>query len=433
MRSGIGVALAVGLLASSATAQEGSWRLGNKSTAPAAGSAGVSLGKPQTVTLGQPEALDTVPGKVQPANYLDIGSVAPPVARGQAYETPWVPALGAPQPVSAGLPVTPVMHTAGAPPPPPPPDPLFVAPPPPPPGNPIPPPPHAPGGLFGCEWLGCTTGAGRKMFESDHDFDGFISPMTNPFLFEDPRSLTEVRPILMYQSAPHSNPVFNGGNLWFLGTQARLAITERFSIVMNKLGFVWTDPNDNPFGVGPHFGFSEFWIGPKLTFWRNDKTCSIAAAGVTLQIPAGGGDVFQNTGTLTVAPYITYAQGFLRDFHFMTTAGYAIGDNARTDYFYNSYHLDYDVGGLHKIYPLVELNWVSYTGSGGDIPINFEGRDLINFGAEHVAGRNSLTLAFGARYKFSECLQTGLGLEFPLVNSPDLLNFRLTMDLIWRY
>lgn len=434
MRSGIGVAVALGMLASTAWAQENSWRLGGKSAAPSAGASGVALGRPQPVALGRPEAIAEAPARVLPASYLDVGAVAPPqVARGQAYESPWVPALGAPQPVTGGLPVTPVAHTAGAPPPPP--DPYFM-PPPPPPGNPIPPAGARPGGgLFGCDWLGCTTGCGRKMFESDHCFDGFISPVTNPFLFEDPRSLTELRPIFFYQSAPHSNPLYNGGNLWFLGLQGRLAITERLSLVMNKLGLVWSDPNANPFGAETHVGISEIWLGPKYTFWRDDRTGTIAAAGAMLQIPDGSSKVFQDTGNITVAPYVTFGQRFLCDFHFLTTFGFAIGDHARSDYFWNSYHLDYDFGGLHHFYPLVELNWLHYTGAGGARPFNFEGGDLLNLGSTAVSGVDSLTLAVGMRWKIlgSECYQVGTALQFPLVAARDLNNFRFTIDFIWRY
>jgi hypothetical protein len=429
MNKGLGVALSLGLLAASAGAQEVPWRAAGKAPAPAASAPAVTLGRPQAIEAGP------VAGPVRPASYVEAGSVtASPVTRGQAGESPWVPAslpvLGAPQPVAPGMPVATVAHSNA----PPPPDPYF-APPPPPPGNPIPPPQRTGPGLFGCEWLGCTTGSCRKIFESDHDFDGFISPVSNPFLFEDPRSLTELRPVFMYQLTPNSNPVFQGGNLWFFGTQARLAVTERLSIVMNKLGWTWIDPNDNPAGISPHVGLSELWAGPKLTFWRDDRTCTLAAVGATLQIPLGGGDVYQNTGSLTVAPYVTFAKAFLRDFHFMTVFGYAIGDNERSDYFWNSYHLDYDLGGLHRIYPLIELNWVHYTKSGDTQPINFEGRDLINFGARNISGADSLTLAFGVRYKImgSECYQVGTVLEFPLIASPDLNNFRFTLDFIWRY
>ncbi|MBL8800217.1 MAG: hypothetical protein JNM56_40425 [Planctomycetia bacterium] len=363
---------------------------------------------------------------------------SPPGYSGSAY-TPPAPSTAI-QSVSAAAPPPP--GSPYAPPPPPPGGPY--APPPgaahgaPPvaafPGDPAAPPPNISGGLFGCEWLGCTTSGGRKMFESDHCFDNMISPVTNPFLFEDPRALTEVRPIFMYQRAPDSNPIYDGGNLWYLGTQARLAITERLSVVMHKLGTVWSDPN-NPAGgtFAPHSGLSELWIGPKLTFYRDDLCGAVAAFGTNFQIPVGDSDVFQNTGTLSVTPYVVYGRHFLRDFNFLATAGYAFGDNNRTDYFFNSYHLSWDLGGLHRIYPLVELNWVHYTKSGATLPINFEGRDLINFGANSIGNQDSLTFAVGARYKFTDCLQAGAALEFPLIKSPDLLNFRLTTDLIWRY
>src|SRR5439155_5685671 len=125
-------------------------------------------------------------------------------------------------------------------------------------------------------WLGHK----QDWFRSDHCFDGFISPVSNPFLFEDPRSLTEVRPIFLYQTIPGSNPLFRGGNAEFFGLQARLAITDCWSVVINKLGGVSINPgSDSP--LPGDTGFSEFWIGPKFTFLRNQETGTIAAAGVT--------------------------------------------------------------------------------------------------------------------------------------------------------
>src|SRR5947209_6552350 len=73
----------------------------------------------------------------------------------------------------------------------------------------------------------------RKPFQSDHAFDGFISPVTDPFLFEDPRSLTELRPLVMYQTIPSKNYAYHGGNAEFFGVQARVALTESVSIVMS--------------------------------------------------------------------------------------------------------------------------------------------------------------------------------------------------------
>src|SRR5262249_20160296 len=42
----------------------------------------------------------------------------------------------------------------------------------------------------------------RLAFGSDCDFDDFVSPISNPFLAEDPRSLTELRPIFLWQTIP---------------------------------------------------------------------------------------------------------------------------------------------------------------------------------------------------------------------------------------
>src|SRR5262249_57973091 len=107
------------------------------------------------------------------------------------------------QPMAVPSPPAPQIYTSLAAPPPGEAPPFGVAPPP----NPIPPPPRSGGGngLFGYDWLGCPCGSGRKLFESDHCFDQFISPITNSFLFLDPRSQTMVRPIYIFQSTPHSN------------------------------------------------------------------------------------------------------------------------------------------------------------------------------------------------------------------------------------
>src|SRR4029453_11983595 len=41
---------------------------------------------------------------------------------------------------------------------------------------------------------------GHCCFQSDRCFCRLISPVTMPFYFEDPRALTEARPIFMYQN-----------------------------------------------------------------------------------------------------------------------------------------------------------------------------------------------------------------------------------------
>ena len=144
---------------------------------------------------------------------------------------------------------------------------------------------------------GSVTSAGsRHPLESDHHFDQFASPVSNPFYFLDPRALTEIRPIFIWQKTPNSNPIFNGNSNFFLGLQARVAVTERIDVVMNEIGGIWQNPRNQT----PYFqkasGMSELRIGPKFTFLRDETDGTVGAFGITFDIPSGSGRVEQDTG-----------------------------------------------------------------------------------------------------------------------------------------
>jgi hypothetical protein len=278
----------------------------------------------------------------------------------------------------------------------------------------------------------------RRWFQSDHCFDNFISPVTNPFLFEDPRSLTEVRPIFIYNATPTRNPIFHGGDIEFVGLQARVAFTDWFSFVLNKAGGVWIEPHDATADFQPHAGFSEVWLGPKFTFLRNEDCGTLGAAGLTFEIPTGDRHVLQDTGSLSLVPYVSLEQSFFKTsygaFNALGTVGYAFSvDRSRSEDLFTSFHLDYDIANLHRFYPLMELHWFYYTRNGKTEDINFEGRDLFNFGSEHVSGHNEVSLAFGGRVKATDWWSLGLAVEFPLTTKRDLMDYRLTADMIFRY
>ncbi|MCE9564407.1 MAG: hypothetical protein K8U57_20410 [Planctomycetes bacterium] len=287
------------------------------------------------------------------------------------------------------------------------------------------------------EAFGDAAGKARDWFKSDHAFDGFISPVTNPLLFEDPRSLTEVRPIFMYQQIPGGQPDFKGGSVYYYGLQARLAVTERLSFTFNKLAGTTLSPGSGSAYPGGS-GFDELWLGPKYTFLRNENSGSLVAGGLQFQIPIGSSNVYQHTGSLSLVPYLTYAQNFCRDFKIgsfnsMIGTGYSIAtDSIRSDYYYLSAHLDLDVMNKHKFYPLVEMNWLYYTKNGNGLTMGSEGRDLFNFGGQ-AKNTGLLTGAFGARYKISECAQLGAAFEFPLAGPRDIFQYRVTLDFILRY
>jgi hypothetical protein len=280
---------------------------------------------------------------------------------------------------------------------------------------------------------------GRNFLQSDHAFDVFSSPITNPFFFEDPRALTEIKPLMIYDRVPGRNPAFEGGDIWWYGVTGSVAISDMFSVVINKLGFLTVRPESTAHGINSDTGFSEFSLGPQFTFLRSECTKSVVAAGLLFDLAIGNGSVFQNTGDLSLVPYISYAQNFGKtdygSFNYMTTFGYSFStDNSRNDFFYWSHHLDFDLLNLNKIFPTIELNWFHDTTNGDSSKFfGFDGGDLMNFGAGGAAGRDDLTIAFGARYKFTEWLQTGFAFELPLVKQGELESYRFTFDLIFRY
>lgn len=277
----------------------------------------------------------------------------------------------------------------------------------------------------------------RIAFESDCEFDGFISPVTNPFLAEDPRALTELRPIFFYQTIPGQQYLYQGGNAIFFGLQGRLALTERFSIVLHKLGGMSLNPGSNSV-LESNTGLTEIHVGPKFAFWRNPEDQSLGSFGIIFQMPTGAASIYQDTGKLSLVPYLSYGQRLARTpvgtFNFMNIAGYSLGtNNQRSDFVYDTFQLAWDVGDQRWFYPFVELSWFLYTSKGNERPgLTFEGRDLANVGAP-VSGRSYLTIAPGVRFKARESLQFGIATEFPLFGTRDLFQFRLGVDMIWRY
>ena len=216
---------------------------------------------------------------------------------------------------------------------------------------------------------GFTGDTNRAAFQTPKCFEYIISPVTNPSYFEDPRALTEFRPIFMWQTTPNANPVYAGNSNFILNLQGRVALTQNISLVVERLGWYFTDVANPQAGLASTNGFSEVHIGPKFTF-GDDTMKRVWAVGLTFEIPVGSDKVGQGTGDLSLRPYFSFAQNFGRfydgSFNFMNTTGYSLPiDSQRTDMFFTSFHLDYDFAGQHKFFPLVEFNWSYYPFNGG--------------------------------------------------------------------
>jgi len=258
--------------------------------------------------------------------------------------------------------------------------------------------------------------------------------VTNPFFFEDPRALTEIRPVFIWQVTPSANPVFAGSNNFHYAVRGSVAITPHISFVFSRFGFSTLN-----IAGESETGFSEVLLGPKITFLRDESCGTVAAIGLTFDIPAGSESVAQDTGSLALVPYFSIAQNFGKNpygsFNFMNTTGYTFRtDGARSEAFYSSFHLDFEIA--KRFYPMIELNWRAYTRNGSERPFNFEGNDLVNFGSTSIAGRHDLNLAIGGRIQLNNCIWWGIATEFNVLSNSDgrhLDRFRLTTDFIFRY
>jgi hypothetical protein len=286
---------------------------------------------------------------------------------------------------------------------------------------------------------------GRCLLQSDHAFDYLASPVTNPFLFEDPRALTELKPLFIYAGAPSTNPIFKGGNAEFYGLQARLAVTERMSLTINELGFVTLNPFDPSAGPPGKFsqstGFAQVELTPKYTFLRSEEWKTVMAGGLIFQIPAGSPKVFQNTGALGLAPFLSAAKNFCLpcgwgSTNLMGTMGYDFSvNNQRSQFWYTMLHWDYNIANTNMFFPFLEFDWYHYTqGGNANVPgFGFEGLELVNFGSKNVGGRDFLGISPGLRFKLNEHIQAGAAVTWPLLKQREINDYTLTFDIIFRY
>ena len=96
-----------------------------------------------------------------------------------------------------------------------------------------------------------------------------------------------------------------------------------------------------------------------------------------------------------------------------------------------SNHLDYQ---LHEdLYPFLEVNWFHWTRSGTGGVAGVEGNDIYNLGSTGVAGNDIVTMGAGMKKKLHDNVEVGDVYEFPLTKRRDLLESRVTADLILRY
>lgn len=253
-----------------------------------------------------------------------------------------------------------------------------------------------------------------------------ISPVTHPVTFEDPRHSTELRPVFVYHEIG-DDFVSEGGNAEVYALQARFKLTDDFSLIATKDGYVDLNPHRN---VPKDTGFADIALGFKYSFYRADN--AIFTGGLRYEIPVGNDDVFQGQGDGAFNPFVSYGVT-CGDLNFMAGTGMRIAaDDTDSSFWDTDLHVDYKIGNF---YPLLEVNLVHVYQGGDRLGIADEGEDFFNFGAIDSAGKNILTMAAGARYRVTEDIDLGLAYQFPLdrTEGSNIIDWRITADAIFRF
>lgn len=268
----------------------------------------------------------------------------------------------------------------------------------------------------------------RAAFQSDHAFDGFTGPFSNPVQTKDPRSLTEARLLFLQNwSRPHT-PVVGGASIQVYALQLRLALTDRLQLFADKDGIVRLSPKPGSSVTG----LANIAAGAKYVFYRDVENQTLASLAIQYEAPTGYANIFQNQGSGNLAAYVILGKEFGDGYHALVQFGQNAAMNRQNSgYFMTSAHLDKRFG---KFTPFYEANWFYYNQSGTFLPtLGIEGGGLLGLGAGQIMGLNYITNAVGFKYDLTPHAELGVGYEFQLSNRAMLLNNMLSAQLILRY
>ncbi len=296
-----------------------------------------------------------------------------------------------------------------------------------------------------CSGLLSSSGGGQDRWHllgdvfqrSDHCFDDFISPMSNFIFFEDPRTLTEARPIVFYHNLPDSIGTLGlpGGNVQLYAVQLRLALSERLSIIAVKDGFIVADIDGGPLDTLLNDGWAAVTAGLKYNLYRDPELGSLLSTGLTYEMPVGSPQTLQAIGDGEFHAFVTGGQRLYGGrAHYLGAFGFRVpvDGGVQTTSLHVSNHLDVRLG--NRFYLVGENIWWHWTDSANNgFPLGVAGQDAFNLFSTNVAGNNLVTQSVGMKYKPSGHSELGVSFEFPLTDFKDIIENRLQVEWILRF
>ena len=271
---------------------------------------------------------------------------------------------------------------------------------------------------------------------SDHCFDDFISPMINFVFFEDPRTVTELRPIFVNHWVPNliGNDIPAGGTIELYALEFRAALTDRLSVIAVKDGYI-VEKTGGALETLLEDGWAAVTAGLKYNLVRNPYTGTIGSVGLTYEIPVGSQRALQDIGDGEFHLFFTAGQRYLHGMaHWLTSVGYrqAVDTSVQNSAIHWSNHLDLRLAP--GFYLFTEFAWWHWTDDASNgLALGVAGQDLFNLSSTDVVGNNLLTQDVGVKFAPYRNTEIGIAYEFPLTEFKDVIDNRLVVDLILRY
>jgi len=265
-------------------------------------------------------------------------------------------------------------------------------------------------------------------------FKRYVPPVSNPLLNETPYITTEARLALIHHAFPNTAPGLGlpgGGHVNIVALQVRVALTERLGFIANKDGHA--DVNWNAPGLDDD-GFANLSFGFKYALYSDPANETLVTAGLTYEAPTGrlkaGPFWLQGNGDGFLTPFISAANTYGKlGVEAMINSKLALDGDTNASWFHYSLHADYEV--LPNFFPLIEINGYTPIDEANLTPFALEGYDVVSIGGNDLS--TVLSFAVGSRYKITDHVMAGISYETPLTGRQDLLNWRLTADLIFYY
>lgn len=271
------------------------------------------------------------------------------------------------------------------------------------------------------------------------DFDGslgaagghkrYVPPLANPLLNETPYITTELRAIYFHQEIPGT--FITAGAIDFIAAEVRIALTDRLGFIASKDGYGDLDFDEV---LEDESGFANISLGLKYAVVSDPAEDLILTLGVEYEPPSGNiktsGISLQGHGDGLIDIFATGAKAF-GPLGLQASLGtnLAIDPDSDTSMLHYSAHVDYEV--LPNFFPLIEINGFTTIDESERTGGDFEGLGLVNFGTTESG--TVVTLAGGIRFRPFDNLIVGAGVESPITDREDIMEYRAYLDAVLHF